>query len=417
MSGVILATAIGGTAVGTGALVAAGIGAGTTLYGGAKSFSDASKARKRGEAAQRAAIKAVEEAKKRIDINRMEQLSIAKEPYELMREAQLVQGATGMQAGVEGETRGAAATAGRIQMAQGQQQAGIRAAQAQQMDQLNKLIAQEDARIDQQLAGIAMTEAAGAQQAIRDAQEDRAAYIAQGVGTLGSIAQGLSSSYAEGNFGKTRRQQENERLNEIQQGVEAAARRNAALRPVTMDGIDAEGYEIPLDDEGPRNAFPVTGTPAAGLGQISTGEFAPPQVPGVTQAQPMITGPGGYNLAPFGLLPSQGATTGPLANPRGAAAPQPLAPVGLGGTSIPAARIQGGRREVPASGSFNDGLFFNEKGGTPELSLEALSKTLRDSGLTEPQVAIALRRAQIERDGSASFQMPPSELFLDYFSQ
>jgi hypothetical protein len=153
MSGVILATAIGGTAVGTGALVAAGIGAGTTLYGGAKSFSDASKARKRGEAAQRAAIKAVEEAKKRIDINRMEQLSIAKEPYELMREAQLVQGATGMQAGVEGETRGAAATAGRIQMAQGQQQAGIRAAQAQQMDQLNKLIAQEDARIDQQATG------------------------------------------------------------------------------------------------------------------------------------------------------------------------------------------------------------------------------------------------------------------------
>ena len=205
MSGVILATAIGSgvtAAGGTGAVVAAGIGAGTTLYGGAKSFSDANKARKRGEAAQRAAIKAVEEAKKRIDINRMEQLSIAKEPYELMREAQLVQGATGMQAGVEGETRGAAATAGRIQMAQGQQQAGIRAAQAQRMDEINKLVAQEGARIDQQLAGIAMEEAAGAQQAIRDAQEDRAAYITQGFGTLGGIAQGISSSYAEGNFGQ-----------------------------------------------------------------------------------------------------------------------------------------------------------------------------------------------------------------------
>ena len=246
MSGVILATAIGGTAVSTGALVAAGIGAGTTLYGGAKSFSDASKARKRGEAAQRAADKAIEEAKRRVDVNVYEQLSIAKEPYELMREAQLVQGATGLQAGVEGETRGAAATAGRIQMAQGQQQAAIRAQQAQQMDALNKLVADEDARRQQQLAGIAMEEAAGAQQAIRDAQEDRAAYIAQGVGTLGSIAEGLSSAYAEGNFGKTRRQQEAQRLNEVQQGVEAAARRNAALRPVTMDGVDAEGYEIPL---------------------------------------------------------------------------------------------------------------------------------------------------------------------------
>lgn len=265
MSGVILATAIGGGlaagTVTTGAVVAAGIGAGTTLYGGAKSFSDASKARKRGEAAQRAAIKAVEEAKRKIEVNRMEQLSIAKEPYELMREAALVQGATGMQAGVEGETRGAAATAGRTLMAQQQQQAGIRSAQAQQMDELNKLIAQEDARIDQQLAGIAFDEAAGAQLAARDAEEDRAAAITQGVGTLGSIAEGLSSSYAEGNFGKTRRQQENERLNEIQQGVEAAARRNAALRPVTMDGVDAEGYEIPLDE--PLTPLPVSNQPMA----------------------------------------------------------------------------------------------------------------------------------------------------------
>lgn len=419
MSGVILATAIGGTAVSTGALVAAGIGAGTTLYGGAKSFSDASKARKRGEAAQRAAIKAVEEAKKRIDINRMEQLSIAKEPYELMREAQLVQGATGLQAGVEGETRGAAATAGRIQMAQGQQQAGIRAAQAQRMDEINRLVAQEDARIDQQLAGIAMEEAAGAQQAIRDAQEDRAAYIAQGVGTLGSIAEGLSSSYAEGNFGKTRRQQENERLNEIQQGVEAAARRNAALRPVTMDGVDAEGYEIALDDEGPRNAFPVTGTPAAGLGQISTGEFVAPQIPGVTQAQPMITGPGGYNFAAFGMGPSQQATAGPLANPMPSPAPAPLARRGVSSTSMPTAtlQLQGGPRR-PVSGAFYAGDFYNASGYNRQDAINNLAEKLKKkAGLTDAQIDIALRRVKFERDGSASFTMPPSELFLEYFSE
>jgi len=204
MSGVILATAIGGTAVGTGALVAAGIGAGTTLYGGAKSFSDANKARKRGEAAQRDLLKSMEEAKRRIDVNAYEQLSIPKEPFELMREASLVQGATGMQAGVEGDQRGSAATAGRIQMAQQAQQAGIRSAMGEQMMAIDKLVAQDDARIQQQLAGIAMEEAAGAQAAIRDAEEDRAAYIEQGVGTLGSIAEGLSTNYAEGNFGQAR---------------------------------------------------------------------------------------------------------------------------------------------------------------------------------------------------------------------
>ena len=304
MSGVILATGLGAfgataaASVGTGAMIAAGIGAGTTIYGGAKSFSDANKARKRGEAAQRAADKAIEEARKRVDVNAYEQLSIAKEPYELMREALLVSGATGLQSAVEGSSRGAAATAGRIQMAQGQQQAAIRAQQAQQMDEINRLVADEDLRRQQQLAGIAMEEAAGAQLAIRDAEEDRAAYIAQGVGTLGSIAEGLSSSYAEGTFGKanTRRQQrlaKEAALNEKTQGAVAAARRNAALRPLTI--ADEVG-----EDEGPFNAFPVSGTPMAGLGQISTGEFVAPQIPGTTQAQPMISGPGGYDS--FGYL-------------------------------------------------------------------------------------------------------------------
>ena len=204
MSGVILATAIGSgvaAAGGTAAVVAAGIGAGTTLYGGAKSFSDANKARKRGEAAQRDLLKSMQEAKRRIDVNAYEQLSIPKEPYELMREAALVQGATGMQAGVEGETRGAAATAGRLQMAQQAQQAGIRTAMGEQMMAIDKLVAQDDARIQQQLAGIAMDEAAGAQTAIRDAQRDRAAAITQGVTSLGQIASGLSTAYAEGQFG------------------------------------------------------------------------------------------------------------------------------------------------------------------------------------------------------------------------
>lgn len=205
MSGVILASAIGGAAVSTGAVVAAGVAAGTTLYGGAKSFSDANKARKRGEAAERAADKAIEEAKRRVDVNVYEQLSIAKEPYELMRDALLTQGATGMQAGVEGETRGAAATAGRMQMAQNLQQGQVRAQMGQRMDEINKLVADEDKRRQLQLAGIAMEETAGAQLAVRDAEEDRAAYIAQGVGTLGGIAEGLSSSYAEGNFGQGRR--------------------------------------------------------------------------------------------------------------------------------------------------------------------------------------------------------------------
>jgi hypothetical protein len=92
----------------------------------------------------------------------------------------------------------------------------------------------------------------------------------------------------------------------------------------------------------------------------------------------------------------------------------------VGATSIPAARLQGGRQEVPPP-FFNSGSLFNAAGNNEQNALANLAAKLKDPqqgpGLTDAQVAIALRRAKIERDGSASFQMPPSELFIDYFSQ
>jgi len=275
MSGVILATAIGSgvaAAGGTAAVVAAGIGAGTTLYGGAKSFSDASKARKRGEAAQRDLLKSMQEAKRRIDVNVYEQLSIPKEPYELMREAALVQGATGMQAGVEGETRGAAATAGRLQMAQQAQQAGIRTAMGEQMMAIDQLVAQDDARIQQQLAGVALEEAAGAAKAIRDAEEDRAQAITQGVTSLGQIASGLSSAYAEGNFGggELQKSLENRRSLRQSEGVAAPDTRvgrrqmsqgERGMRQDLRQAADLSGFGFDMDLGVPGATAPDTYTP------------------------------------------------------------------------------------------------------------------------------------------------------------
>ena len=276
MSGVILATAIGSgvaAAGGTAAVVAAGIGAGTTLYGGAKSFSDASKARKRGEAAQRDLLKSMQEAKRRIDVNVYEQLSIPKEPYELMREAALVQGATGMQAGVEGETRGAAATAGRLQMAQQAQQAGIRTAMGEQMMAIDQLVAQDDARIQQQLAGVALEEAAGAAKAIRDAQEDRAAAITQGVTTLGGIAEGLSTAYAEGNFGKNAPPNSKKMLSKKERAPFLAAEEEYD-RMMAQRRADAGAF-VPYEQEIAGLSTPRS----SGLGEdVLGGGFTPPQV-------------------------------------------------------------------------------------------------------------------------------------------
>ena len=98
----------------TGALIAsAAIQAGTSAAG----FAQAGKARKEMKKAEAEADKAMAAARKKLEVNYLAGLSIAKEPYELARENLLQRSAALTQAGVEGSTRGAAATAGHSETA------------------------------------------------------------------------------------------------------------------------------------------------------------------------------------------------------------------------------------------------------------------------------------------------------------
>jgi vacuolar-type H+-ATPase subunit H len=110
------------------------------------SFAQAGKQKKAMRQAERDAQEAMESARKKLEVNVYENLSIQKEPFELEREALLSQGAQAIQAGVESE-RGAAATAGRIQMAQQEGQAGVRTAMGQELAGLERLTAQEEGRL------------------------------------------------------------------------------------------------------------------------------------------------------------------------------------------------------------------------------------------------------------------------------
>jgi uncharacterized protein (TIGR02594 family) len=467
MSGVILASAIGGAAVSTGAVVAAGVAAGTTLYGGAKSFSDANKARKRGEAAERAADKAIEEAKRRVDVNAYEQLSIAKEPYELMRDALLTQGATGMQAGVEGETRGAAATAGRMQMAQNLRQGEVRGEMGQRMDEINKLVADEDKRRQLQLAGIAMEETAGAQLAVRDAEEDRAAYIAQGVGTLGGIAEGLSSSYAAGDFGRIKARglaAESENVGELLAGLDAfgmptereqrQAQRQAQANnmvdfPQPMSRREERQLNRAANDiqraqaqnqralnrlEGqpflpPGAATPPPMQPRMVQSSVNSPVLQPlagPQARIVPQAGTTRTsGP----LDPFDPFGGGGFTPPSPVNATRAEARASVAPAGVGGplqsmpprqvdSQTPTAELQGSRSQRPVAPTFGGGSYYNGKGNNEQASVEDLVKILKkEEGLTDAEVEIAKKRFEVEPDGSVGFSMPPSELEDEYFNR
>ena len=166
---------------------ATAIGLGISALSSGMSFAQAGKQRKLQEEAEREAEKAFQEAKNKLDVNYLEGLAIAKEPYELERESLLQTSAAALQAGVEGETRGAAAVAGQALMAQQAGAAGQRAAMSREMQALNQLAAQEDSRLQGARVDLDLAEAKGQQQMAADAAAARQAAISSGVQGIASM--------------------------------------------------------------------------------------------------------------------------------------------------------------------------------------------------------------------------------------
>ena len=172
--------------------IAAGIGLAATAGTTTMSFVQAGKQKQAQRNAERDAAEAMQEARKKLEVNVYDKLSIQKEPYELEREALLSQGAQAIQAGVESE-RGAAATAGRIQMAQQEGQAGIRTAMGQDLMGLERLSAQEEGRLRDIGMQLDLEEVAGAQLAAANAAELGAQATQQGFEGVTSMAGQLAS--------------------------------------------------------------------------------------------------------------------------------------------------------------------------------------------------------------------------------
>lgn len=152
------------------------------------SFIQANKQKKAQSKAEAAAAAAMENARAKLEVNFYDKMAIKKEPYELQREALLAQGAQSIEAGVESE-RGAAATAGRVQMAQNEAQAGVRTAMGTEMDAIQKLQLGEDSRLRDVGVQLDLGEAEGAQMAAQNAQAAAAQATAQGFSSVESMAQ------------------------------------------------------------------------------------------------------------------------------------------------------------------------------------------------------------------------------------
>lgn len=159
--------------------IAAGVGIAASAGGAAMSFSQANKQKKLQKEAESEADKAMAAARGRLDVNYMEALSVQKEPYELQREAMVAQGTQATDAAQESE-RGAAAGAGRVQMAQNEAQGGIRTEMGKELTEIERLKVAEDSRLRDLQTQLDLGEVEGAQMAARNAQEMAAQATAQG---------------------------------------------------------------------------------------------------------------------------------------------------------------------------------------------------------------------------------------------
>jgi hypothetical protein len=235
------------------------IGITATVAGTGMSFAQANKQKKLQKKAEADAMKAMQDARKKLDVNYYDELAVQKEPYELEREALLSAGAQAIQAGVESE-RGAAATAGRVQMAMNEAQAGIRTAQGKEMADLAKLSAAEESRLRDIGVQLDMEEAAGAQLAARDAQEARAGYMAQGFeGLTSAVQQGVAAAPLYGQDLKAQKAAVNQAIvNEDLEGLSSKMYNNQQLGQIDfnkMSNQDFRQFKDWLGSQGRQDLF------------------------------------------------------------------------------------------------------------------------------------------------------------------
>ena len=180
-------------AMGTSLAVAS---AASSAIGAGMSFAQASRNRKLQLEAEAAAEQALSDAKKKLEVNYYDQLSVPMKAYELERDAIMATAAQAIEAGRESE-RGGVATAGRIQMAAQDAQQKQAADIEQQLMDLEKLSATEDSRLAGKMSEILLAESTGAQQAAADYQNMAAQSMQAG---FGAITQGLGTALGREDF-------------------------------------------------------------------------------------------------------------------------------------------------------------------------------------------------------------------------
>lgn len=160
--------------MGLGTALAIG-GTASSLVGTGMSVTQAIQEKRAQEDAEKAAEQYMAEARRTLEVNYMDALSVNKEPYEREREAMLSAGAQAMEAGVEGDVRGSAATAGRVLAQQQESQGLTRDSMNKDILSLEKSAAIEETKLQAARNKLNLGEVTGAQLAAADSDKAKAA--------------------------------------------------------------------------------------------------------------------------------------------------------------------------------------------------------------------------------------------------
>lgn len=196
---------------------------GSQLAGSGMSFAQSVQARKEAQLAKQEADKAVEEARRALSENVYAGMSLPMREYERQREGLATAIATGMDVAAQSE-RGIPAAATRLLSGQTQAERQIGAAAEQSQFNLDKLIAEDDARRREALAAVSLAIAEGAQEARREAMDRSAAALGQGFeGVAGAIQTALPLA---------------EDYDEKRSAIKSAEESAAPVQPVATPTVD-----------------------------------------------------------------------------------------------------------------------------------------------------------------------------------
>lgn len=171
-----------------------GIGLGLSILGAGKSLFDGIAQKKKVAEAERKSAAALNEAKTRLEVNRMEGIQVPIDSYEMaMRErtAQQMQSLEGLR---EAGPRSLAAGVGKLGLVAGQATEADRKNLEKALIDREKLIADQEAVIDRSLASLSLQEAIGFEKEARDKEMMGAAQISSGIQGLGSAVNQFAKS-------------------------------------------------------------------------------------------------------------------------------------------------------------------------------------------------------------------------------